>query len=155
MPSITAGHYCRDVFAELTPFVPPGWSPQQVLDARGILVAHAPDHLKPLFDSFVNYLENVATQDPQDLPAVLDYRGTLLPGLVTQFVGEKMPLALLPNDVDGLPPLSKASATLLDLGWNSLTAEDITAVVAAVNKLPAGAEVRPRAKDLASPSNAC
>lgn len=42
-------------------------------------------------------------------------------------------------------PLSKAaSVTLLDFGRNSLTVgEDITAVVPAVNKLPAGAKVRP------------
>jgi hypothetical protein len=143
MSSIVAAHYCRDIFAELTPFFPPGWSPQQVLDARGILVAHAPEHLQPLFKSFLNYLENVATQIPQDMPSVLDYRGTLLPGLVTQFVGDKMPLALLPNDVDGLPPLSKANVTLLDLGWNSLMAKDLNAVVAAMNTLPASAEVRP------------
>lgn len=141
MPPTTAAHYCRDIFSELTPFIPPGWSPQEVLSAKDVLVGHAPDRLKPLFTTFLVYLANVATQT-QTIPEILDYREAVLPGVITQFVGDKLPLVLLPLEVDKLPAATKARVTLLDLGWNNFMAEDLAIIVDAVNKLPATA-VRP------------
>lgn len=128
--------YCRDIFAEVAPFVPLGWTPEDVVASQNLLREKMPAGVRPLFSTFVDYLQNVASASGrQATPDALDYRGKLLPGVLTQFMGDKLPLALLKDEMARQSAEKKASVALLDLGWNNLMAEDLPAVAEALAAL--------------------